>query len=205
MTQKYKVFLSDTELEFKECGSTELKSEIEISREDIIRILEKRVPASRISILSENPEIDFQKFCTNFICIDAGGGLVYDALSESYIMILRNGNWDFPKGKMDPGEDPQSTAIREVEEECGINGLSIIKEAGVSYHAYLLKGMPALKRTFWYQMRCDGIKSPSGQIEEGITRVEWIPKEKVSTYLKDSYISLKQLWAEFNCSGQDNP
>ncbi|MFM8950855.1 MAG: hypothetical protein ACKOKB_08770, partial [Bacteroidota bacterium] len=84
MTQKYKVFLSDTELEFKECGSTELKSEIEISREDIIRILEKRVPASRISNKSDNPQIDFQTFCTTFIWLDAGRGLVYDALSESY-------------------------------------------------------------------------------------------------------------------------
>jgi 8-oxo-dGTP pyrophosphatase MutT (NUDIX family) len=205
MSQKYKVFLSDTELEFKEFGSIQSKSEIQISREDIINILDNRVSASRISIVTENPELSFKNFCNNFKCIDAGGGLVYDPKTGSYIMILRNGIWDFPKGKMDPGEDPENTAIREVEEECGINGLSIIKPAGVTYHGYLLKGAPVLKRTFWYQMSCEGIKSPKGQIEEGITRVEWIPKEKVGSLLKDSYISLKELWTEFKSSDQDIP
>lgn len=192
-------------MEFKERGSTQSKSEIQISLDDIISILEKKVPASRISILSENAELDFEKFSNNFKRIDAGGGLVVDPKTGNYIMILRNGNWDFPKGKMDPGEDPEKTAIREVEEECGITGLSIIKPAGVTYHAYLLKGIPALKRTFWFHMSCNGNQAPKGQIEEGITRVEWIPKEKVGSLLKDSYISLKELWAEFSLSDQDNP
>jgi 8-oxo-dGTP pyrophosphatase MutT (NUDIX family) len=31
--------------------------------------------------------------------------------------------WDFPKGLVEPGEDPLATAIREVEEETGLGGL----------------------------------------------------------------------------------
>lgn len=32
-------------------------------------------------------------------------------------------NWDFPKGRPDPGETPLQTALRETEEETGLSGL----------------------------------------------------------------------------------
>ncbi len=32
-------------------------------------------------------------------------------------------NWDFPKGLVEPGEDPQGAALREVEEETTLTGL----------------------------------------------------------------------------------
>lgn len=39
-------------------------------------------------------------------------------------LLLRAFNyWDFPKGLLDPGEEPLAAAIREVEEETGLTGL----------------------------------------------------------------------------------
>lgn len=35
-------------------------------------------------------------------------------------------NWDFPKGMLDPGEDPLSAALREFTEETGISHIEII-------------------------------------------------------------------------------
>ena len=32
----------------------------------------------------------------------------------------RYGDWSFPKGKLEPGEDPEAAALREVEEETGL-------------------------------------------------------------------------------------
>ncbi len=41
------------------------------------------------------------------------------------VLILRAyRNWDFPKGLVDPGEDPRATAIREAAEEADLRDLS---------------------------------------------------------------------------------
>jgi bis(5'-nucleosidyl)-tetraphosphatase len=34
-------------------------------------------------------------------------------------------NWDFPKGLVEPGEEPLDTALREVTEETGLRGLAL--------------------------------------------------------------------------------
>jgi len=34
-------------------------------------------------------------------------------------------NWDFPKGLVEPGEEPRDAALREVEEETGLSGLGL--------------------------------------------------------------------------------
>lgn len=34
-------------------------------------------------------------------------------------------NWDFPKGLVEPGEEPRDAALREVEEETGLTGLAL--------------------------------------------------------------------------------
>ena len=34
-------------------------------------------------------------------------------------------NWDFPKGLVDPGEEPLDAALREVQEETGLGGLAL--------------------------------------------------------------------------------
>lgn len=40
-----------------------------------------------------------------------------------YLLLRAFGYWDFPKGIVEEGEDPLDTAIREVEEETGIEDL----------------------------------------------------------------------------------
>jgi 8-oxo-dGTP pyrophosphatase MutT (NUDIX family) len=40
-----------------------------------------------------------------------------------YLFLRAYRNWDFPKGVVEPGEDPLKTAIREVKEEAGITEL----------------------------------------------------------------------------------
>jgi len=39
-----------------------------------------------------------------------------------YLLLRAFRNWDFPKGLIEPGEDPLTTALREVKEEAGIDG-----------------------------------------------------------------------------------
>jgi bis(5'-nucleosidyl)-tetraphosphatase len=40
-----------------------------------------------------------------------------------YLLLRVRDYWDFPKGMVDPGEDPLAAAIREVEEETTLTGL----------------------------------------------------------------------------------
>ncbi len=47
---------------------------------------------------------------------EAGGGLSYLLLRAT-----KHGEWGFPKGHADPGEDDRATARRETREECGLD------------------------------------------------------------------------------------
>ena len=75
-----------------------------------------------IPVLPDEMERVFETIAAQFTPINAGGGLVQNPAGE-YLLIHRNGLWDLPKGKQEEGEDISLTALREVEEECGISGL----------------------------------------------------------------------------------
>jgi 8-oxo-dGTP pyrophosphatase MutT (NUDIX family) len=125
----------------------------------------------------------------------AGGGLVYNKNGE-VLFIFRNGKWDLPKGGTNKGEEIEDTAMREVEEETGVNGLSISKKLQKTYHIFKRNGVYKLKITHWFEMHSthDGI--PIGQAEEGIEKVEWKNPEQIKEALKNSYEYIKLLFEE---------
>ena len=51
--------------------------------------------------------------------IYASGGVVFN--NNKLLMIYRNGFWDLPKGKMEINESELDCAVREVEEEGGVD------------------------------------------------------------------------------------
>jgi 8-oxo-dGTP pyrophosphatase MutT (NUDIX family) len=132
----------------------------------------------------------FQKFSKHFKLIEAAGGLVFNNKNE-LLFIERLGVWDLPKGKIDSGETPAITAIREVEEECGINGLTIENFICESYHLYFFKEKNVLKRTYWYKMKSTFIGELVPQIEENITKVEWMNFSKSQINSLKTYESIK--------------
>jgi 8-oxo-dGTP pyrophosphatase MutT (NUDIX family) len=46
--------------------------------------------------------------------------------SRLYILLLNAGRWDFPKGNMEEGETELQTVIREVGEETGLKGITMV-------------------------------------------------------------------------------
>ena len=84
----------------------------------------------------------------------AGGGLVYNKKGE-VLFIFRNGKWDLPKGGTEKGEEIELTAMREVEEETGVNQLKIIKKLQKTYHVFKRNGIYKLKITHWFEMKSD--------------------------------------------------
>ncbi len=108
-------------------------------------------------------------------------------------MIFRLGFWDFPKGKVETGEEWETAAIREVEEETGLHGIRLTKSLPNTYHTYNLRGTPILKITHWYEMHAP--KQPLvPQTEEDISQAVWVARSEVAKNLEDSYASLKELW-----------
>lgn len=130
--------------------------------------------------------IDFKK-C--FEPVSAGGGLVFNN-EGAFLVIRRHGVWDLPKGKMEEGEDFETTALREVEEETGLSGLDCTGLLMSTFHTYPLEGKMILKETRWFQMLWKGRGSPVLQAEEGIEDYRWVKPGETGFIRTNSYGSI---------------
>jgi len=127
-----------------------------------------------------------------FTEVGAAGGLVRH-VSGKFLFIEKKGRLDLPKGHIEPGEEPEICAIREVSEECGISGHSIIKALEPSYHTYSWEGISYLKKTSWFLMRYEGEMITEPQINEGITKVEWLSPDELSRIKSTAWLSLMDM------------
>ncbi|TBX68405.1 NUDIX domain-containing protein [Flavobacterium silvisoli] len=125
----------------------------------------------------------------------AGGGLVYNRKGE-VLFIYRNGKWDLPKGGIEKNEEIERTAIREVEEETGVDQLTISKKLQKTYHIFKRNGKYKLKVTHWFEMQSDFEGTPLPQANEGIEKAVWLNPEQVKEALKNSYENIKLLFEE---------
>ena len=89
-----------------------------------------------------------------FTEVGAAGGLVKHT-SGKYLFIEKKGKLDLPKGHIESGEEPEACALREVREECGIKGHSIVKAIPPTFHTYSWEGISYLKKTNWFLMEYD--------------------------------------------------
>jgi len=147
-------------------------------------------------LIHEEPADFFEFFQSAFIPIQAAGGVVIR--KNKLLFIFRNEKWDLPKGKIDKGETAREAALREVEEECGITGHSIVKRLPPTYHMYISpykknKGKWIFKETFWFEMKYQGEQLGSPQEEEGITEVKWFTKKQMEKVWKNTYENLKPI------------
>ncbi|RXR21524.1 NUDIX hydrolase [Flavobacterium stagni] len=127
----------------------------------------------------------------------AGGGLVYNAEGK-VLFIYRNGKWDLPKGGIEKNEDIEDTALREVEEETGVNQLKITRKLQKTYHIFKRGGKYRLKITHWFEMKTNFKGTPTPQANEGIEKVAWLSPEEVRDALGNSYENIKLLFEEEN-------
>lgn len=127
----------------------------------------------------------------------AGGGLVYNAEGK-VLFIYRNGKWDLPKGGIEKNEDIEDTALREVEEETGVNQLKITRKLQKTYHIFKRGGKYRLKITHWFEMKSNFQGTPTPQANEGIEKVAWLSPEEVRDALGNSYENIKLLFEEEN-------
>ncbi len=146
-----------------------------------------------IPALEGEEENVFKIICSEFNQINAGGGLVSNDKGE-YLLIFRNGFWDLSKGKQEPNEDIRNTALREVEEECGISNLQLKELICITRHTYMLNGSHILKHTYWYKMDLTKEQRLCPQLEENIQKCIWVNKNDLHLYLNKTYPSIVEVF-----------
>ena len=130
----------------------------------------------------------------------SAGGLVIDSTGTKGLLIGRRDLkdqsrerllWSLPKGHIEEGETPEQAAIREVQEETGIES-EIARELGVIDFWFMAGGNRIHKTVHHYLF-----KETGGQLAPQITEVDdvgWFPLEEIIELL--AYPDEKKLIAK---------
>ncbi|CAM1353196.1 NUDIX hydrolase [Tenacibaculum insulae] len=188
----YKVFVNDKPIIF----TTSLKNEedyvVYIYKNTIIEELIYKLKLGKLKgvyLFTPNLEQDWGVFKLNFKVKIAAGGLVLNTQKE-ILFIYRGTKWDLPKGRTEAGESLEETAVREVEEECGVTNLVIDKKLTETYHFFIQNGKHRVKETHWYLMHTSFTEKLTPQIEEGITKAVFKDAEATKEVLKNTFSNI---------------
>lgn len=121
-----------------------------------------------------------------FILIKAGGGLVINEAGE-LLFIFRRGKWDLPKGKLDDGETIEECAVREIQEETGLQQVELKKHLITTWHTYDESGHHILKETAWYLLSASKKQALTPQTVEQITQIEWVNPADLEKYVSNTF------------------
>ena len=162
---------------------------------DINKVLSKlkKDKYDSVHLIGSDKEMLLKIFLSLLPNVIAGGGKVYNNKNE-ILFIFRNGKWDLPKGKIEPKETINQTALREVEEETGVKGLEIENFLRTTYHIFKRNGHYKLKEVHWFAMKTSYKGPLLGQLEEGIVKVKWKGPDKIKKALQNSYTNIKVLF-----------
>ena len=128
--------------------------------------------------------------------IVAAGGIVTN--EENKILFqFRRGKWDLPKGKLEEGERIEDCAVREVEEETGLQNIALGNLIGITNHFYKEKGKDLEKETYWFAMKVTGPQELVPQLEEDITDLKWVAKDEVGEYLNNSFRNIEDIISKY--------
>lgn len=192
---KIQIFLIE---ERKDCVTKNGKNALYLNEnetgtfQELVDTLKKEDKINKIFISARHPQGLFRKFFRETIMVKAAGGLVTNSKGE-LLMIYRYGHWDLPKGKVKKKEKLPVAAVREVEEECGISGLTITKKIAPTFHVYFEKRKWFIKKTVWYAMTSTDTRPLCPQTEEHITKACWVSRNKVKTRMPKAYGNIKDV------------
>ena len=128
-------------------------------------------------------------FRKKFSFVQAAGGFVHTK-DHRILLIFRRGKWDLPKGKLDPGEDLEACALREISEETGVSQLVSEGPLCITYHTYQQDGKFWLKESHWFMVRAEGTGHFLPQLEEDIEKCEWVKPEALAPFSENTHASI---------------
>lgn len=115
----------------------------------------------------------------------SAGGAVYKKEGGQVLwLVCRHSGyhkWVLPKGLIDPGESAEETAVREVEEECGVKTKIIAKIPEPEKYVYTMNGVKIFKLVQYFLM-----EYVSGDIADHdweMEAVEWLTYDEAYSRL----------------------
>lgn len=205
MPQKYVLYFNRKAILFNNLQGIQPQANIlhqlEGSTENTLLEAIKTLKASkdegfRVFLPDLSLEIGIKLLKNNFKFLIAAGGIVLSPNNE-ILAIYRLGCWDLPKGKVEPAENIEDAAEREIEEETGITSLKDRKFLSKTYHSYELKGKTVIKETWWYSFSSADNSILVPQTEENITEAKWIAMKDIQTILNNTYPSIEDVIQEY--------
>jgi len=200
----YKVFFNDSTIQItddaKKSSKNNITQTVDCENYGFVKELISKIESSDKSINFVVQNKDYSQlwdcFKNQLTEIPAAGGLVQKS-DLSLLFIKRLGVWDLPKGKIEKNETPESAAIREVEEECGVSGLKIIRQLDSTFHIYRSPYLNfpdnlVLKETKWFLMSIEGEQTMVPQVEENIEEVRWFAINELDKVMGNTYLSLRE-------------
>ena len=197
----YKVFLREKAIWFLSSDSVPEKTGLVFmnpvftNMQELIAGIDHEPDIRDIYFVSPDAEKLFIDFYSRMSKIAAAGGVVVDEQSR-FLFIFRRGKWDLPKGKIDADESEEQAAVREVQEETGMQHVAITGRLTSSYHLYTIGSEWILKETHWFLMKARGRENVLPQAEEGITEVAWVAPTELKKMSEQVYRSLTSVVAE---------
>ncbi|MCS1350453.1 NUDIX hydrolase [Mechercharimyces sp. CAU 1602] len=106
----------------------------------------------------------------------AAGGVVFHRQGceiEVLLILDRYGRWTLPKGKQEPGETVEETALREIKEETGVRGriLSVLEKV---HYIYYDRVRGKIDKSVTYYLVEAVSTDVTAQVEE-IDAAKWFP------------------------------
>jgi len=83
--------------------------------------------------------------------VEGAGGVVLNDVGEVLLIRHRNGSWVFPKGHIESGESKVDAAVREVEEEAGVQ--AAIVDPRQTWQTEYVNPRHEGRRITWYLLR----------------------------------------------------
>ena len=143
-----------------------------------------------------------QHLKSKFTVVKAAGGVV--CKGDRILLIYRLGKWDLPKGKLDNGESWGEGALREVEEETGVQ-VQLGERICKTWHTYLRNGKFNLKKTVWYRMDMLDDSAMAPQTEEDIDEVRFMDHPEVTQAMYNSYRTIRYVLKQFYLPAAQQP